>query len=443
MKRLRMSHPRHQHGMAVLTVVLVLLSSLGLALAWASRGALVAQQFANNHYQAAQAHEAAVAALEEAISWTASMAAKNGYPAAGAQPATCSTINPFMGMCWQSDTLVAPFNTTDLTQAPYNATGYQRLISDRTNTIDYSAASSGAGSYATTVRIRHATDLSAINYLELTAQAVSNDSPAVTAMAHQIIYFPFLPVPPYTPPHIPMLINGCASSNLFDTFNICPEKNDGSASCSTSNPNGSTIAIGNVQPYSLFCSLVEYALGISTIITSGTNLHGGSYQMGVSPYTTVFQSMFSGLSPLQIRQASEMQARAGLTETSTPARRTIWYFAPGTNFDGVAHGTLASPAMVVVDQPAAFISLLPGNNYTVTGALYVGDTSNLSGILNTNIGGNTTVTGVFGQEGMPNTLFVSTNVIYDSGFATAMSLAARAPASGSSTARVPGSWRDW
>ena len=431
--------PHQQRGMAILTVVLVLLSSLGLALAWASRGALTAQQFANNHYQAAQAHEAAVAGLEEGITWVAALAAQS-YPAS--QPATCAAPNPFHGKCWTNEVLAAPFASTDLDQPPYNATGYQRLA-DRSVLVDYGTVSSGAGSYTTTVRIRHATDLSAINYLEVTARAVSNDSPEVTALAHQMVYFPFLPATRPVAAKAPVLINGCLTAAIAGSANICAQKNDGSAPCGSSDAAGSAIAVGNVNSCN---GLVNGLLGAVSAVANtvggllgSNNYHGGTYATGVGG-SSVFNALFPGVTTAQLQQVQAAQVAAGLTEITVP-RRTVWYFDSTAGFDQQTHGTATSPAIVVINR-TSLINL--GSNITVNGALYVG-APNLPLLgLDLGIGTNLTVNGVLGVEGAPLTLLANNRIVYNDSFNTAMAVNARAPGTGTgSTARVPGSWRDF
>jgi type II secretory pathway pseudopilin PulG len=433
--------PSHQRGMATLMVVMVLLLALSMGMVWAARSAIQSQQFAQNHVLAVQAQEVARAALEEEAAWLAQLAANTTYPAS--QPAACPATapTPFDGACWTKETtLAAPFGTTALTRAPFNApaTGFLALKLHPGLATSYTV---GGNTYTVQRHVRYSPALAAINYLEVQASATlsgdANPDGSVNAVMSELLYFPILTASPQTRPLTPFMANQGLSVSLLSYFNLCPQRNDGASPCQPSVSGGSTVA-----------ALYPNASNNLTLSLSGSNLHGGSGQN--STISTVMAAMFPGLSLNDLQNTYNMQVAAGLTDLTTP-QRTIWFTAQGLLTVGnSSYGSKANPVIVVSTCPTFYLLGIPlsaictslGTNITVYGAYYQAPSTALLSLDLSAFSG-TTVYGVAGFEATSLSLGSTITAIYDGGFDDAIKVMGLTPTCGVCSARAPGTLRDF
>ncbi len=431
-----------QRGMATLLMVLILLTSLGLGMIWTARSAVQAQQFAQNHVQAVMAQEAARAVLEEDLAWLDHVA-KAGYPTT--QPSSCSasTTGPLYAPCWSKEADIAQtpyFTTTGLKSSPFNATGFQQLLlpaipAQYTGT---STVTGVASNYTVYRHIRHATDLSALNYLEVQAYVVSISDPNINAFSSQIVYYPFLPASVPTHTATPLIVSG-TGLNLFDTTVVCPAQNNGGSPCGTSVPGGSKVAVMNATGGN----------NLTLNVLSGSNYHGGTAVNG--NYASAFAAMFPGMSMAALQNIYNLQKAEQLNATSVPPR-TVWFPTDEIINSGTStYGSATSPVIVVQTCPVTYLLGIPlistcislGANVTVHGAYYLAPGSALIN-LDLSLFGSTTVYGVAGFETTGISGFNSNQFIYSSAYDTASQILGLTPSTGSNTiARVPGTLRDF
>ena len=391
------AHAR-QRGAAVLAFAVFLVFVISLLVLNGSRSLLFAQKTSGNQYWAVQAHEAAQAGLEESLAWL------NSMPQPASQPSSCTTPNPWVGNCWIADTTTTP------SELASSSSTDQRLSANRTVTT--------SNGFTTTVAFRReSVPLSSLNFVEIIARSTANDDTSVTATVRQVVYLSPFSGSGGAASNAPILMQGCVTA-VTGTPDICPQNASGGSPCNASSGSAG-VAIASLSTSS----------AASCLQTGHFDLHGGGGQTGVAG-NSVWDVLFPGLSKLQMKALSDLQAAAGLSRTSVP-KRTVYYYTAGT-FVNDDHGSESEPVIVVVECGGNCPKLNGGTD--IYGVLYFDQGDTMNGW------GNTSVHGVFGVEGDIEKFTANTEFHYNGALDLAMSPAS--PGDGV-VARVPATWRDY
>lgn len=393
-----------QRGVATLAISLVIVSLAAIVTINASKGVLFEHKTSSNQYWATQAHEAAQAALEEAVAWAQSMEVPDPMPTSCPSP-----INPHVLDCWSADTSRWSSSSSDVT------------LSDR---ISSGTLVTG---FDTRVHFRRETKpLSEFNFTEVISEATSTSDSNIKARVRQIVYLPTISVNAAGAgaPNAPLLLNGCfyPATGGPDIYPGDPDDTDNLALV-TLYSDDLCPDWGHLDP------------------------HGGETQSGL-PGPSVWDTLFPGMSQGQMKAISEFQAGQGRDDSTSP-RRTVYWVDSSSNW----HDSLGSEAEPVIlifsdDACASGCPKLNGNP-TIYGIVYFDTDINNNNVKNessevelANGWGGLELYGTLAIEGGVDKVNANSEFHYHSGVNSILDVPA-GPTSLTTATRVPGTWRDF
>lgn len=409
--------PSRQKGSATLFVSVMLVVLVTLSGLYALRSVLFEQKDSGNHYWATQAHEAAQSGIEHAVAWLA-----NAY--AGGVPAT------FNGPVWDAANAAH-------CPAGYTDAQWQCLSLDTTTGL---ASSDVIAQHSLDVRLLR--DITRPN-LALILAAARHTTNQSAAQVQQVVYIPFgqggsAPAP--------LIINGCISGTT-GTPDICPDQGSGSPCPLVSTPGTPGTAILNLLLRDVNNDgVINDADRAACLSTGHLNLHGGVIVYPEFPPTPApcntnasWTTLFGDIPKTLIQEMSNIQASAGLSQSTTPKRTVYWIDSTAPFHDDL--GSAEEPVIVVFSSAACTPNCPAINgNPSIYGTVYL-DTGCDATRANGWGGGKVYGTVAF-ESGMSN-LNANTLLQFNPRATGAQPPPLPPGADATRVQRLAGSWKDW